>query len=542
MTLRDYVLVLRRRKWIVLLAAVVTTTAAVLVSLRQEHRYQAEAEILLNTQSAAELLGGGQVSNVQAERTVQTEANLARVPAIAAQALASVGERRTSVRAFLDDSSVSAKTNADILVFEVTSSWEELASRLANAYAREFIEYRRELGEEAYRSAREVADRALDQLEAADPRRASRPGSSPSLNRLTRSALYLSFVERQQQLEAVAALLDSRLVLVHPAARADLVSPRPLRNGLLGLALGILLGIGFAFLREALDTRVRSGSEIASHLDLPLLARLRGGHADDKPLVTFTEPAGVEAEAFRILRTNLELVQLEHGARTIMVTSALEGEGTSATAANLAVALARTGREVALVDLDLRHPSVAGIFGLGRRAGITDAVLGHVRLGTALVRVPVPVNSARGNGAAPGHDGAARNLAVLTAGSLRPNPGEFVGAPALLGALDELRRSFELVLVDAPPLLGVGDAIALMPHLEGVLLVASAKHARRSVLAEVRRLLAACPARKLGLVVTGVESRDAWGDADGALADTLDGVDPAVRVRPDRPRVPGGVS
>jgi hypothetical protein len=77
-----------------------------------------------------------------------------------------------------------------------------------------------------------------------------------------------------------------------------------------------------------------------------------------------------------------------------------------------------------------------------------------------------------------------------------------------------------------------------------VLLVASAKHARRSVLAEVRRLLAACPARKLGLVVTGVESRDVWGDADAAFADTLllDGVEPAVRVRPDRSRVPGGVS
>ena len=536
MTLHDFVLVLRRRKWIALLAVAVTPVVAVLVSLSQEHRYEAAAEILLSSAGAGELLGDGQTSGAQADRMAETEANLARAPVIAARALAAAGQEGATVQLFLADSSVSPKSNADILVFRVVTRSAPLASRLANAYAREFIRYRRDLGVRAFRSAHEVVARALDRLEAADRRQRASERSSPSLNGLARSAVYLGLVEREQQLEAGEALLNSRFVLVHPAADADVVGPRLPRTGLLGLALGLLLGIGLAFLREALDTRVRSGSEIASRLGLPLLARLPRGLDSDERLVMVGEPDGAEAEAFRILRTNLELLQLEHGARLIMVTSALEGEGTSTTAANLAVALARAGRRVALVDLNLRRPSVAWMFGLGRRAGITDAVLGHVRLETALVQVPVAAGSPHGNGAGVGRrDGAPGVLDVVTSGSLRPDPGEFVGTQALGDVLRELGRRTELVLIDAPPLLGVGDAIALMPRVDALLVVVSARHARRPVLAEARRLLDACAAVTFGFALTAVKPRDAWEDADATFSDRIypDGTDAAVRIRPN---------
>jgi polysaccharide biosynthesis transport protein len=541
MTFRDHLLVLRRRRWIVLLAASVTPLVAVLVSLGQDNRYEAASEILLNNQGAGQLLGESQTSNLQAERIVQTEANLARAPVIAARTLAAAGRERTSVQDFLDDSSVSPKSNADILLFRVVAHSAPLASRLANAYAREFIRYRRDLGLSTFQSAHEVVARALDRLEAADRRRGSPERSSPSLNGLTRSAAYVSLVEREQDLQAGEALLNSRFVLVHQAADAEVVSPRPARNGLLGFALGLMLGIGLAFFRDALDTRVRSGSEIAFRLGLPLLARLPRGLGEENRLVMVAEPDGVEAEAFRILRTNLELLQLEQGARTIMVTSALEGEGTSPTAANLAVALARAGRRVVLVDLNLRRPSVARMFGLGRQAGITDAVLGHVRLQTAVAQVAVPRGSPPRNGAPglPGREEVRGVLEVVTSGSLRPDPGEFVGTQALGDLLKELSRHAELVLIDAPPLLGVGDAIALMPRVDALLVVASARHARRPVLAETRRLLDASPASTFGFVLTGMDQRDVWEDADAAFSDRvfLDGVDAAVRVRPYGPPV-----
>src|SRR5262249_8910325 len=159
------------------------------------------------------------------------------------------------------------------------------------------------------------------------------------------------------------------------------VQPRPVRNGIIGFALGALLGIAFAFLREALDTRVRSASEVAARLGVPLLGRVpappRAIRTSDK-LVIVEEPAGSRSEPFRVLRTNLQFVDIDRGSRVIMVTSALSGEGKSTTAANLAVALAQAGKHVVLVDLDLRRPFIDRFFSLTGQPGLTSVALGTV--------------------------------------------------------------------------------------------------------------------------------------------------------------------
>ena len=131
--------------------------------------------------------------------------------------------------------------------------------------------------------------------------------------------------------------------------------------------LGLMLGIGLAFARDALDTRVRSAAEIGDRLQTTLLARIAApprALRRRNRLVMIASPHSAQAEAFRMLRANLEFVNLDRGARSIMVTSALEKEGKSTTVANLAVALARAGKKVALVDLDLRRPAIATFFAL----------------------------------------------------------------------------------------------------------------------------------------------------------------------------------
>ena len=151
-----------------------------------------------------------------------------------------------------------------------------------------------------------------------------------------------------------------------------------------------MLGLGLAFLFEALDTRIRSAAEVARRLGLPLLARIPAPRkklqrADN--LVMVAEPSSGSAEAFRVLRTNLEFARLDSDVRSILVTSAVEPEGKSTTAANLAVALARAGRRVVLVDLDLRRPYVDRFFRLFREPGITDVALGEVSLDEALTTI-----------------------------------------------------------------------------------------------------------------------------------------------------------
>ena len=152
---------------------------------------------------------------------------------------------------------------------------------------------------------------------------------------------------------------------------------------MLGLILGLVIGVGLAFLRDALNTRVRSAEEVQEKLGLALLSRvpeppkdLRGGAG----IVMLARPEAPEAEAYRIAATNLGFVNLDRGARTIMFTSALRGEGKSTTAANVAVALARSGARVILVDLDLKRPSQARLFGLGKGPGFTNVALGHTAL------------------------------------------------------------------------------------------------------------------------------------------------------------------
>src|SRR5205823_1128448 len=152
--------------------------------------------------------------------------------------------------------------------------------------------------------------------------------------------------------------------------------------------IGVLLGIGLALLWETLDTRVRSAEDVSSKLRAPLLGRLptpsrRIRNSDS--LVMIEEPEGVQAEAFRMLRTNLEFARLERDAKTVMISSAIEQEGKSTTIANLAIAVARSGQRVALVDLDLRRPYLDRFFHLEGRPGIAHVALGQVSLDQALV-------------------------------------------------------------------------------------------------------------------------------------------------------------
>ncbi len=510
-TLHDYVRVVRRRKWVILEAVVLVTLAAVLFSLHQQRMYRASSQVLLSNQNLASVLTGTQQStgvSLQADRVAQTQADLARVPEVAKRTVAAVGLRR-SPAALLAHSSVSAKTNADLLQFSVTDHNPTLATRLATAYAAQFVLYRQQLDTGALQRARSEVQQRIDELP------------------VKRGSLYQSLVEKDQQLATMEALQTSNASVVENAGGAAKVQPRPVRNGVLGFVLGLVLGLGLAFLWEALDTRVRSAEEIGERLELPLLARLPEPARrlrKDEQLVMLADPRSNGAEAFRMLRTNLEFVRLDHDVKTILVTSAVEQEGKSTSVANLAVALARAGQRVALVDLDLRRPFLDRFFDLRHRPGLTEVAIGQARLEDALIPVPVgdvtdgpglPSPSGSSNGRAavktPSPSAHAGSLSVLVAGPIPPNPGEFVGSAALAEILSELREHFDTVLIDAPPSLKVGDAMTLSPNMDALIVVTRMNVIRRPMLNELRRLLDSSPARKLGFLVTGAESEDGYG-------------------------------
>jgi polysaccharide biosynthesis transport protein len=516
-TLRDYLHVARRRKSIILAAVLIVPLAAVAFSLRQQKLYEASAQVFLSSKDLAAQLTGTQSTgiNLDPARIAQTQADLARVPLLAQRVLRSVPGTGLTPARFLASSGVSTTTDADLLTFQVTNHEPSLAEQLVNAYANAYTVYRRQLDTSSIARALDGVNQRVDALQAAGD---------------VKSPLYASLVDRQQTLVTMEALQTSNASVVKQAGSVVKTQPKTKRNLVLGIALGILLGVGLAFLWEALDTRVRSAEEIAEQLGgLALLARVP---APDRKLrarnglVMLEQPSGVHAEAFRMLRTNLDFVRLDRNVQTIMITSAVEQEGKSTTVANLAVALARGGHRVVLVDLDLRRPFIHRFFGL-LGPGVTEVVLGRASLEEALVPIAITDGGAppgaahvNGNGHANGNgngDGSRVRglLEVLPAGPIPPDPGEFVGTPSLENLLGALRERGDIVLVDAPPTLSLGDAAALSAKVDGIIVATRMRVVRRHMLHELARQLATFPTPVLGFVVTDAGGEAGYGYGSG---------------------------
>jgi Mrp family chromosome partitioning ATPase len=509
-SLRDYLHIGRRQKWIILQAVVLVPLVALLYSWHQTPVYQGSATVLLSRQDLADQLLNTPNQTAYSTTLVPTQAAIARVSQIASRTIAQLGLRTMTPREFLSASSVTQSLDADTLGFHFQSTDPVQAARAATAYAQNYVSYKHALDTASFESARlEVAARI---------RQLSSQGDASG-------ALYTSLVEREQQLQTLEALQTSNATIIQASQPAVQIAPRTSRNALLGLFIGVVLGVGLAFLRETLDTRVRSAQEISDRLNLPLLGRVpeppKHLRIADK-LSMLEEPSGLHAEAFRVLRTNIEFSVLDSSVRSVMITSAVEQEGKSTTIANLAVALARGGQSVALVDLDLRRPYVDKFFDLGDRPGITQVALGRATLDEALVHVPISSmkpspqlrprydvsSSSHSNGNGNGVDG---KLWVIGSGPIPPDPGEFVASHALTLVLLQLQEIAEVILIDAPPLLRVGDAMVLSAKVDALLLATRMEKVRRPMLADIHRIVETSPARVLGFVVTGAEAEEGYG-------------------------------
>jgi polysaccharide biosynthesis transport protein len=503
-TLRDYVQLLLRRKWVVLAVAMLIPAAAVALSLRQPALYKSTTKVWLKQGNLAATLSGIQDTSVYLDpvRVAQTQIELAQTPAVAAEVLKAAHITNRTPGQLLASLSIDAEPTADILDFSVTDGEPALAERLANEFAHQYTILRRQLDTSSLNQALNDVLRRIAELKAD-----GRKGNAGYVRTLTNKA---------DQLRTLLALERSNAVVARPADGAGQVQPRPVRYGVLGLGLGVLLGIALAFIWDAVDTRVRSTDELAQRLGLPLLARLpeppRQLQRSDK-LVMLEEPASAAAEAFRVMRTNLDFVNLGHKARSIMVTSALEREGKSTTVANLAVAAARARRKVALVDLDLRRPYLERFFDLEGRPGLTDVVLGHTALEDALARVAIsaPDSDRKMSVARNGHGSVEGLLDVLPSGPIPPDAGEFVALEAVSDLIARLCETHDLVLIDTPPLLHVGDALTLAATVDGMVVLTRLPTVRRPVVRELKRVLDTSSGTKLGFALAGAQLQDGYG-------------------------------
>jgi len=270
-----------------------------------------------------------------------------------------------------------------------------------------------------------------------------------------------------------------------------------------------------------MDNKLHGHRDVAQAMEAPILGRIPKSRevAASGDLPTLSAPDSPVSEALRMARSNLEWANVDGDVRMLLFTSCLKGEGKTTTVCNLAIAMARAGKDVVVVDADLRAPRVHRVFALSNSLGLSSLVRGSVQLPNVLQSFVLTSDTKTGarpspaggpaKGVQPVPSGSSPqgvSIQVLTSGPLPPDPGEVVASRKMGEAMRRIRDlKADYILIDAPPVLSVGDAAALSAHTDGIVVVVNVEKVRKPALADGRELLDALPSRTLGVVVVGEE-------------------------------------
>lgn len=301
------------------------------------------------------------------------------------------------------------------------------------------------------------------------------------------------------------------------------VVPAPLRDGVLGLLLGLVLGICGALLVKRPVEIVESPEEAATIYGAPVLSIVPAEYLkwDERRGLTIIErPGSRAAEAYRLLCGGMTFLNFEHDIKTVTVVAAAPGDGKATVAANLAAGLAMAGSKVVLINGDFNRPSTARFFDVNDALGLSDVLVGRMPIGAALQTT---------------HDA---RLQILTCGKVPPNPAAMLGSRTMTELIDALEETYDWVIVDSPPVLKLADAASTVRWSDGVLVVTRSGASERAAALSARDLLASVGSRTLGVVVWGVEEEGGQMLADAEQTSgpsSLEGITSEFTMPDDRP-------
>lgn len=509
--IREYLTILRRRAWVIVVCAALATSVALGVSLVSQKIYGATAKVLVTDPQNEMVFNDRAAAGGDPARRVQTQIEVITSQPVEQEVRSQLGSRADLIKAVR----VSGIGQTDVIRITVESGSRLVARQAANMYAEVYTEQRRDQAVDALLSVgQEVLQRAQDvqkQLDELDTKitRLSSPGKPDSAQvqtlktqREAAETQYLVLQQKYEQVQVDAALRQGGAQVIEQATGAlGPVSPKPVRNALLALVLGTLLGCGLAFALEQLDDTVRAAEALGRLAPgIPVLGHIPA-IADWKDraqtrLIATEDPRSPASEAYRSLRTSIQFIALRQPLRTLMVTSAGAGAGKTTTIANLAVTLARSGKNVVAISCDLRRPRTQSFFQGGAGTGLTSVLLGEAQLQTTLRSYTLAGDNV---------------LRVLDSGPLPPNPSELLGTPSFAELLGDIATGADVVLIDTPPLLPVTDALVLAPQVDGVLLVVTAGITSRRSLNRAIQLLEQANAPVIGVVFNQVSVEEGYG-------------------------------
>lgn len=478
--------VLRDRWWIVLVSAVVCPAVALAFALTGTKEYSATANLLFQDNTLPEQVGGSSgPQDVDPEATKATRVQLVTTGDVAdrvAKAL-KLNISTADAQALVEAAPVNG---ANIIGVTATDTSPAQAANIANVWAEQFVEYSKTSAQSDVKAGEDLLRQRIAQLPAGDS--ADRTSLNAALGRLV-------------LLEAVqtgdARLIGKASVPTGPS------SPKPKRDAIIGLAFGLLLGIGLAFLFNQFDRRIKAIEDFEKLYGFPALTSI----PLQNRVPTSQRDRQAALEPFRILRNALGLLGGGREVRVVMVSSAVAGEGKSTVSAGLARAIALSGQRVVLVEADLRRPTFHQQFNLGQDTrGLTSALVGGVPA-RELLRPVLP---------------GLRTLTILPSGPVPPNAAELLRSPEMGALLVELTAEADVVVLDAPPLLPVADSQILLDHpqVDACIIVGQAYRTTRDEVRRTRAIIDRHRLRSFGLVVNGVRELDIGYDYYGASDDS----------------------
>ncbi len=510
-------------------------TLAIVLSVIQTPSYSSDVVILSEANTAGESLLGSYFSAAlfDPDRFIKTQAEIIKTPETAQGVYERLSTQYEQIRkerelgggqdkylpAYVPGPSqltgmvqVQQVERTSTFRISVTASDRYLARDVCQAYAEVYISNRKASAIIQLEEAREAVWNRIQELQGEieevtakiDQYGITQVPESLKQEALRAASLWTALWEKYVSLRISESLQQGGLEIIQNATVGVQVGPRPLRNGVLGFLVGLLLGTGLAFLWEYMDDTLKTREDFEKNYDAPILGEIAFLGPEDESvheIVYATQPEHPSVEGYRSLRTNLQFLSMEKKIKSILVTSARPEEGKSTVLVNLAVALAEMDKRIILIEADLRRPVLERfIWGdrdssapRSREGGLTSVLAGNMTLEEALSDTAFP------------------NLRILTSGIKPPNPAELVSSTRMGQLIEEAAARADFVLVDAPPILAISDAVALSSMVDGVLLVALYGEADRDSSRHCVSLLKKVNANIIGVVINNVSPMERYG-------------------------------
>jgi non-specific protein-tyrosine kinase len=519
-------MVLVRRKWIVISAIVACGCLAFLATQLQTPMYTASSRVLIQKPSVSALFDSAGNQRFNPDLVAEIELQVFNSEDVRKQATTELGGGATVI--------ASSGGRGSVMTVTATDKDPKRAADVANAYTKAYLDVRKTTMIDDYTGTAQATQSKIDaidqQLQKLDEQAAAaaaqNPEPTPTEKPKDKNAAPVTTIDtttttsasdkaQRDTLAAQKQVLQKNLdtlqisqqnaqtggpqVLAPATPPASPSSPNPKRDTLAGILFGIVLGIAAAFLVDFLDDSIKSHADAEAAIEgVPILAIIPylndWRNRTEAHLASIEQPASPTSEAYRTLRTSVQFAGLERPIHTLQVTSPRAQDGKSTTSANLAVALARAGLRVILVDCDLRRPRVHEFLGLSNAVGFTSVLLGTSTVADAIQSYP-------------GLD----TFRVLASGPIPPNPSELLSGRRTADLVEALKASADIVVFDTPPVLPVSDALVVSDLMDAVIIVVAAGSTTKKQAHRASILLRQVAAPLIGTVMNNGPDQSGYG-------------------------------